>query len=141
MPIRSRAARLRPRPASDVGIEPPTSTSLFAYGTLADERKVASLLERPVAGSAAELLDFERVDPAGFPYPLVIEAAGARVDGRLYRHLSEEDFSRLDAYEGVAEELYRRELGLVVRPGGGPDNADEAWVYLPTDRTLARRNR
>jgi len=141
MPIRSRAARVRPRPASDVGIEPPTSTSLFAYGTLADERKVAALLERPIAGSSAELLDFERADPAGFPYPLVVETEGSRVAGLLYRHLSDEDFSRLDAYEGVAEDLYRRELALVVRPGGARDSADEAWVYLPTERTLARRRR
>jgi gamma-glutamylcyclotransferase (GGCT)/AIG2-like uncharacterized protein YtfP len=141
MPIRSRAARARPRPASDAGIEPPRSTSLFAYGTLADDRKVAALLARPVAGSRAELLDCERLDPGDFPYPLVAEAAGRRVAGRLYRHLSDEDFARLDAHEGVAEELYYRDLGRVVRPGEAAAAGEEAWVYFPTERTLARRRR
>lgn len=141
MPIRSRLARARPRPASDAGIEPPTSTSLFAYGALADDRKVAALLARPVAGSRAELVDFERAEAADFPYPFVVEAAGRRVAGRLYRHLSDEDFARLDAYEGVAEELYYRALGRVVRPGEEPAAGEEAWVYFPTERTLSRRRR
>jgi gamma-glutamylcyclotransferase (GGCT)/AIG2-like uncharacterized protein YtfP len=140
MSTRSRAAH-RPRAGSDSGIEPPTSRSLFAYGTLADDRTVAGLLERPVAGSAAELLDFERVEPAGFPYPLVVEATGERVAGRLFRHLGSDDFDRLDAYEGVAEELYFRDLALVVRPAGAAASAEEAWVYLPTGRTMSRIGR
>jgi gamma-glutamylcyclotransferase (GGCT)/AIG2-like uncharacterized protein YtfP len=103
---------------------------------------VAALLERPVAGSAAELVDFERAEAADFPYPLVVEAVGGRVAGRLYRHLSDEDFARLDAYEGVAEELYYRALAHVARPGADAEvGGEEAWVYLPTERTLARRRR
>jgi len=141
MGARQRAARLRPRPASDSAIEPPSSRSLFAYGSLADDRKVAALLERPVAGAAAELLDFERIEPADFPYPLVLEADGERVAGRLFRHLTDEEFERLDSYEGVAEELYFRDLGRVVRPGGEESTAEEAWVYLPTERTMARVTR
>lgn len=142
MPTRARAARApRPRPASDSNIEPPTSTSLFTYGSLADERRVAGLLGRPMAGSGAELLDFERVDSGNFPYPLIVEAAGARVAGKLYRHLGEDDFARLDAYEGIADDLYRRELALAVRLGGDEDAAEEVWVYLPSPRTLARRGR
>jgi len=142
MPIRARIARApRPRPASDSSIEPPTSTSLFTYGSLADERQVASLLSRPAAASRAELLDYERVDSGAFPYPLIVAAPGARVEGKLYRHLTEEEFARLDAYEGVADDLYRRELASVVRPGGDAAGADEAWVYVPSPRTLARRAR
>jgi gamma-glutamylcyclotransferase (GGCT)/AIG2-like uncharacterized protein YtfP len=142
MPIRARTARApRPRPASDSNIEPPTSTSLFTYGSLADERQVASLLSRPAAASRAELLDYERVDSGAFPYPLIVAAPGARVEGKLYRHLTEEEFARLDAYEGVADDLYRRELARVVRPGGDAAGADEAWVYVPSPCTLARRAR
>jgi gamma-glutamylcyclotransferase (GGCT)/AIG2-like uncharacterized protein YtfP len=141
MPIRSRQARARPRPASDSGIEPPTPTSLFAYGTLADARLVAGLLERPTAGMRAELLDFERVEPVGFPYPLIVEAEGSRVEGYLYRHLSAEDFARLDAYEGVAEDLYTREIGRIARTGAEEISPEEAWVYLPTERTLSRLDR
>lgn len=139
MPIRARAARARPRPASDSNIEPPDATSLFTYGSLADERRVAGLLSRPAAGSRAELLDYERVDGGGFPYSLIAPAQGARVAGKLYRHLSEEDFALLDAYEGIADDLYRRELARVVRPGGDASTAEDAWVYVPSPRTLARR--
>jgi gamma-glutamylcyclotransferase (GGCT)/AIG2-like uncharacterized protein YtfP len=141
MAIRARAARPQPRPGSDSAIEPPRSTSLFGYGTLADARRLAGLLERPVAGAAAELLDFERVEPDGFPYPIVVAAEGERVAGKLYRHLSAEELARVDAYEGVAESLYSRDLARVVRPGGGTETAETAWVYLPTERTLKRLSR
>jgi len=141
MGIRSRVARAAPRAGTDSGIVPPTSTSLFAYGSLADERRVAGLLERPVGGSAAELLDFERIETQGFPFPVVLAADGERVGGKLYRHLSEEEFARLDAYEGVGEQLYFRDLALVVRPGADAESAEEAWVYLPTGRTMSRLGR
>jgi hypothetical protein len=138
MAIRTRLARMRARTASDSAFEPPTSTSLFAYAMLADDRRVAGLLERPIAGSDAELLDFEELRAAGSPNAAVVEAAGERVAGKLYRHLGDEDFARLDAYQGVAEQLYFRELAQVVRPGGDAGAAEEAWVYLPTGRTLKR---
>jgi gamma-glutamylcyclotransferase (GGCT)/AIG2-like uncharacterized protein YtfP len=137
MGIRARAARAQPRPGSDSAIVPPSSTSLFAYGALADERRVAGLLARPVAGVAAELLDFERVEPRGSPFPVVLAADGERVAGKLYRHVSDEEFARLDAYEGVGEEIHVRDLARVVRPGASRDSAEEAWVYLPTGRTAS----
>jgi gamma-glutamylcyclotransferase (GGCT)/AIG2-like uncharacterized protein YtfP len=110
--------------------------SLFAYGTLADARFVARLLERPVASEPAELLDFLRVEPVGFAYPVVLESPGERTAGVLYRHLGEEDFRRLDGYEGVGEGLYFRERARVARPGAAAP--EPAWVYLPTERTVAR---
>lgn len=110
--------------------------SLFAYGTLADPRFVARLLERPIGAEPAELLDFLRVEPVGFAYPVVLEAAGERTAGVLYRHLTEEDFRRLDGYEGVGEELYFRERARVVRTGAR--TPEPAWVYLPTAKTVAR---
>ena len=141
MGIRSRAARPQPRPGTDSAIEPPTSTSLFGYGTLADERRMAGLLERPVAGAEAELLDFERVEARGYPFPVVLAADGERVPGKLYRHLTEQDFARLDAYEGLGEQLYFRDLARVVRAGAAAESAEEAWVYLPTERTMSRFTR
>jgi len=110
--------------------------SLFAYGTLADPRFVARLLERPIGAEPAELLDFLRVEPVGFAYPVVLEAAGERTAGVLYRHLTEEDFRRLDGYEGVGEELYFRERARVARAGAR--SPEPAWVYLPTAKTVAR---
>jgi hypothetical protein len=131
-----RAARARP--ARDSSIVPPMVRSLFAVGRLAEENFVARLLERPVAASAVELLDFEALVPSGFGDLVIFAAEGSRVAGKLYRHVSDQDFERLDAYQGLGEELYFRDLGRVVRPGGDAIDAEEAWVYLPSERTVAR---
>lgn len=111
---------------------------LFAYGTLADPGFVAQLLGRPVAATPAELLGFARVELAGFAYPILLGAAGERAPGFLYRALRAEDWRRLDAYEGVGEDLYFRDLAEAVPPEGAPGEGEEAWVYLPTGRTLTR---
>ncbi|HSM14773.1 MAG TPA: gamma-glutamylcyclotransferase family protein, partial [Thermoanaerobaculia bacterium] len=136
MPAPSRA--LRPRPASDSAIVPPSTRSLFAYDMLLDERFVARLLERPVAGEPAELLDFRLLTPEGFAFAVLLAEPGARARGLLYRVLSDEDFARIDAYVGIGEELYFRDLARVTSPGGDDARTEEAWVYLPTGRTVAR---
>jgi gamma-glutamylcyclotransferase (GGCT)/AIG2-like uncharacterized protein YtfP len=112
--------------------------ALFAYGTLTDARFLARLLERPVAARDAELLDFERLEPEGFGYPVLFAAAGARVAGKVYHGLSTEDLERIDAYAGVGEALYFRDLARLVAPGGAPGDGEEAWVYLPSGRTVRR---
>lgn len=133
----ARARRIRGLPAPrEREATPPAESSLFAYGTLTDARFVARLLERPVAAEPAELLDFLRVEPVGFAYPVVLESPGERTAGVLYRHLTEEDLRRLDGYEGVAEGLYFRERARVARPGAAAP--EPAWVYLPTGKTVAR---
>jgi len=111
---------------------------LFAYGTLADPGFVAQLLGRPVAATAAELLGFAKVELTGFAYPILLGAPGDRAPGFLYRALRAEDWQRLDAYEGVGEDLYFRDLAEAVPPEGAPGEGEEAWVYLPTGRTLTR---
>ena len=117
-------------------LEPVTDLPLFVYGTLADRTFVGHLLEHPVAAEAAELVDFERLELLGFDYPVVVEAPGENVEGQIYRGLSAEDFRRLDAYEGVAEGLYRR---IVARVVSGESGATEGtFVYVPADRTLRR---
>jgi len=126
-----------PRPAAEATGER-TERPLFAYGTLADPGFVAQLLERPVAAEPAELLGFVRVEPAGFDYPVVLASPGERAPGLLYRALRAEDWVRLDAYEGVGEGLYFRDVGEAVAPGDAPGSGEEAWVYLPTARTVDR---
>jgi hypothetical protein len=139
MAVRARSRRLRSA-AETTERRPPVRT-LFAYGPLADARFVARLLERPVAARAAELLDFDCVEPDGPGVPVVFGAAGARVSGQLYRGLSEGDLERIDAWGGVGEQLYFREVAVVVAPGGHPGEGEPAWVYLPTGRTLKRAAR
>jgi gamma-glutamylcyclotransferase (GGCT)/AIG2-like uncharacterized protein YtfP len=136
--VPARARGLALRPAGDSNIVPPQVRTLFAYGTLADERFVAALLERPVGATAAELLDFVAFEPPELGAPIVLASAGARVAGKLYRNLSEEELARLDAYEGVGEELYLRDLARAVRPGATAADSEPVWVYLPTGRTVSR---
>ena len=94
-------------------IEPPKSRSLFSCDRLIDAHVVARLLERPVAADPAELLDFEALEPAGSGLILLFASDGARAAGALYRKLSDEDFARLDAFQGALEGLTFRELGRV----------------------------
>ena len=114
---------------------PDPSPPLFVYGTLLDETFTANLLERPVRSEPARLLDFELLTLEGFPYPLAFFAPGDTLTGRLYRDLNDDDYARLDHYEGVSEGLYQRVEGSVVVARGGPE---AAFVYVPTEKTLRR---
>ncbi len=70
---------------------------------------------------------------------MVFAAAGERAAGVLYRRLTAEDWRRLDAYEGVGEGLYFRDLARVEASAAAPaGSAEAAWVYLPTARTVER---
>lgn len=136
-PARKRRLVGLPRPAAEATGER-TDLPLFAYGTLADPGFVARVLERPVAAEPAELVGFVRVEPEGFDYPVVLASPGERTEGLLYRALRADDWRRLDAYEGVGEALYFREVAEAVSPGGEPGSGEETFVYLPTDRTVRR---
>ena len=116
----------------------PASLPLFAYGTLLDPTFASQLLERPVLPEPAELLDFERLDLLGLPYPVVGQAPGKKVVGQLYRHLSLDDFERLDAYEGVAEGLYQRTMCEIVSSDSDSSAVERGYVYVPTVQTLQR---
>jgi gamma-glutamylcyclotransferase (GGCT)/AIG2-like uncharacterized protein YtfP len=120
-------------------LEPVSVLPLFAYGTLTDAVFTGHLLERRLDAEPASLVDFERLSLVGFDYPVVVEAPGKTVEGFLYRHLSADDYARLDAYEGVGEGLYRRIVARVVAAGGERSPASEgAFVYVPGERTLKR---
>ena len=109
---------------------------LFVYGTLVDPVFTANLLEHAVAPVEARLPGFEEVRFEGFEYSTVLASEGGSVTGILYRGFGEEDFRRLDAYEGVGEGLYRRvrvEVEAKDREGTEP-----AWVYLATEKTIGR---
>jgi gamma-glutamylcyclotransferase (GGCT)/AIG2-like uncharacterized protein YtfP len=120
-------------------LPPPRKLPLFVYGTLLTEEFAGRLLERPVSGEPARLLDFELRRLEQLEYPVVLEVPGEVVDGRLYREISPEEYDRLDAYEGVAEGLYGRiEARVVAGPEGEKGPPEPAFVYVPTDRTLRR---
>ena len=109
---------------------------LFAYGTLTDPLFVGRLLERRLAAEPAVLLEHAPGELPGLAYPVVVPAPGGEVEGFLYRYLTGEDYRRLDAYEGVAEELYERRRADARAVGGGA--VEPVFVYVPTDRAVRR---
>ena len=108
---------------------------LFAYGTLTDPVFTGRLLERRLAGEPAVLLDHAIGELPRIAFPVVVPAPGETVEGILYRHLTAADYDRLDAYEGVGEDLYARQRGEA-RAGDGA--AEPVCVYVPTDRAIGR---
>ena len=107
---------------------------LFAYGTLTDPVFAGRLLERQLRPEPAVLLDHRRGELPGLAYPVVVPAPGEESEGVLYRFLTAADYERLDAYEGVAEGLYRRSRADARPAAGGA--AEPVFVYLPTDRAV-----
>lgn len=127
------------RPEESTAIAPAV-LPLFVYGTLLDPEFVSHLLERQVVAEPARLVGFELLQLPGLPYPVVCEAPEEELPGRVYRHLLTADFERLDAYEGVAERLYRRIIAdiLTGEADGRPAVRERAFVYVPTGETLRR---
>lgn len=81
---------------------------LFVYGTLMDADVRTMVIGRPLEPAQirpARLKNMRRVYIAGRLYPMVVPRRGAEVEGLLLSGLSQEDFVRLDAFEGD----YRRE--------------------------------
>jgi gamma-glutamylcyclotransferase (GGCT)/AIG2-like uncharacterized protein YtfP len=117
-----------------------SSLPLFVYGTLFDPVFAGQLLEHEVEQESATLLDHELVDPAVVPYPMVVPAPGGAVIGALLRGLGDEDFRRLDAYEGVGEGLYERRRALAVANATGGEG-ETVFVYVASRKTLLRYTR
>jgi gamma-glutamylcyclotransferase (GGCT)/AIG2-like uncharacterized protein YtfP len=108
---------------------------LFAYGTLAHGELASNLLGRSVRGVPARLPDFEVLELESFRYPLAFYAPGETVEGRLYRDLTDDDYARLDEYEGVSQDLYQR---TEVEVDAGEAVPEAVFAYLPTEKTLRR---
>jgi gamma-glutamylcyclotransferase (GGCT)/AIG2-like uncharacterized protein YtfP len=123
--------------AGQDGPQPPLP--VFAYGTLLEESFVANLLEHPVGSRPGLLMGYRLARLGGEDgWPVLLAEEGGVIEGRLYRNLDRGDLARLDAYEGVGEGLYRRHR-VAVQVGQGPDRtSEEAFVYIPTERTLRR---
>lgn len=124
-----------PLPVDEVA-DPGPPLPLFAHGAVLPEELLSNLLERPAPGEAAVLTGFVVAELGGTGWPVLVPArpgeTRSEVHGRLYRGLSEDDMARVDAYQGVGEELYRR-ARVAVRSSLGQE---PAIAYLPTDKTL-----
>lgn len=116
-------------------VAPVRPLPLFAYGTLQNEEFVRQLLEHDVELHPATLRDFRRLEFPDFEYPFVVPHEAGRVPGQMLQPLEVEDYERLDAYEGVGEDLYRRVEAAAELPTG---EVIEVYVYTATDKTLGR---
>ncbi len=119
----------RKRPGA--AVPPP----LFVYGTLTDPLFMGRLLEREVVEEPATLVEYRRLELASLGHAVVVPEAGGEVEGLLYRGLTEADYERLDAYEGVAEGLYRRQAA---EARTARRDREAVVVYVPTERTRRR---
>jgi hypothetical protein len=109
------------------------SQHLFAYGSLVDPRRLDDVLGRPHSGERlrAQLAGFTRITAGEFPYPFIVAASGARVDGVLIMDLSPYDMQLLDRYEEIEADMYRRELVEVEAWGCGPQTLHvQAYTYV-----------
>lgn len=75
---------------------------LFAYGTLMSQDIMSDVSGLGLVGQAATLRGYRRGCISGADYPGITPAAGAQVEGRLYRGLTHSAWLRLDRFEGAA---------------------------------------
>lgn len=104
---------------------------LFVYGTLMDADVRSLVIGRPLEPAQlkpAVLKHMRRVYIAGRLYPMIVPRRGAAVDGLLLTALTDEDYARLDAFEGAD---YGRER-QTVSPRADDGSEGEpllAWIY------------
>ncbi len=95
--------------------------SLFAYGTLLEQKIQMEVFGRLLAGISTRLSGSEKstVTIDDVEYPSLTKSNNAFIDGVVFR-VTEEELMRADEYEG--EEYRRIECVL--------ENGITAWVYL-----------
>ncbi|HVL01067.1 MAG TPA: gamma-glutamylcyclotransferase family protein [Dongiaceae bacterium] len=97
---------------------------LFVYGTLQWPERVRDIIGRALEGVPAHLDGYRCGRVARADFPGIVPDTSARTVGQLLSGLSQDDLTRLDAYEG---ELYRRiRITAIVDADG---SAVSAWVY------------
>ena len=99
-------------------------SNLFVYGTLLSNKIWKSIVNREYSSDSAVLKVYARKKVKGKNYPGLIEQDGSVVEGKIYYDISEEDFRKLDAYEG--EEYARTKVSVQLSSG----KSIESFTYL-----------
>jgi gamma-glutamylcyclotransferase (GGCT)/AIG2-like uncharacterized protein YtfP len=104
---------------------------LFVYGTLLDADVRMLVLGRPLDAAQlqpAGLKHMRRVYIAGRLYPMIVPRRGAAVDGLLLTSLTDEDYTRLDAFEGADYGRERQNVWPLAEDGSEGEPL-LAWLY------------
>mgnify|MGYP001826716805 CR=1 FL=1 len=102
---------------------------LFVYGTLMVPRVMQSVCGSTQKGVEAVLPNYRRRLVHGEVYPAIVPQRGEQVSGLLYRNLSDQEFNRLDIFEGS---MYQRCRVEVV--ANGQPTVAQAYVLRPAFR-------
>ncbi len=97
---------------------------LFCYGSLQVAEVIHAVIGRAPEGVAASLADHALFRVCDVTYPGVAPVAGATAPGMVYDGLTDDEFARLDHFEG---EPYVRGTRPVHLADG---TTTHAWVYL-----------
>ena len=104
-----------------------TTGHLFAYGTLMSGEIMLAVTGSRFPAAPGVLWGFRRNRIRGEVYPGIIPSLEERVDGILYRNLTEDDWKRLDLFEG---EMYVRS-GVTVQLEDGTVGQAQTYVLKP----------
>lgn len=106
---------------------PATRTLMFVYGTLKrGGSNHGFLADERFAGDARTIPGFRLIDLGEYPGLVAAPAASSTVSGEVWS-VDAAALARLDALEGVAEDLYRREPIALEPPFA--DRCVETYFY------------
>jgi gamma-glutamylcyclotransferase (GGCT)/AIG2-like uncharacterized protein YtfP len=103
------------------------SGDLFAYGTLMSGDIMLAVTGHRFPAAPGVLRGFRRNRIRGEVYPGIIPSPEERVDGIVYSNLTEDDWKRLDLFEG---EMYVRSA-VTVQLGDGTVRQAQTYVLKP----------
>lgn len=109
---------------------------LFVFGEQLDAAFLAQLLQHRVSGEPAQLIGYRSEQLGALAWPVLVAAADESVAGRVFRNLDAEDYQRIDAYQGVSEQLYHRVRVAATVCDDRP--LEPVFAFLPTPATFRR---
>lgn len=97
---------------------------LFCYGTLQIPAVLEAVIGHRLRGIRAVLPGYAACQVRRAEYPGLVRSPGNNTSGRLYRHVTLEELTVLDRFEGP---LYHRRHHVVIDDSG---RRIQAWVYM-----------
>lgn len=105
---------------------------LFVYGTLMSGKLLEAVTGCRPEAAFAQLYGYSRHAVRGAPYPGIAPERGSRVDGILYKDISNTAWDLLDRFEGPM--YFREDVGVELCDGAREQAV--AYVVKPQHRHL-----